>query len=95
MKSSRTPVGVRALRARLSAHLRAVARGEVVTIGDRKRRPVARIVPVERSPEDAVLDRLAARGVVQRGSGKPGGQPPVRPKRKGRLLSDLVLDDRR
>lgn len=95
MKNPETLVGVRALRARLSAHLRAVARGEVVTVGDRKRRPVARLVPIERTPDDTVLDRLAARGVVQRGSGKPGGDPPLRPRRRGRLVSDLVVDDRR
>ncbi|TMA99256.1 MAG: type II toxin-antitoxin system Phd/YefM family antitoxin, partial [Deltaproteobacteria bacterium] len=50
-------VGVRALRARLSAYLRAVARGQTVTIGDRRRRPVARLVPVERSPDGEHLDR--------------------------------------
>ena len=94
MKGPRTLVGMRALRAKLSAHLRAVARGETVTISDRKRRPVARLVPVERNPDDDVLDRLAQRGVLQQGAGRPGGQPPVRPKRKGRLVSDLVIDDR-
>jgi prevent-host-death family protein len=86
---------MRELRAKLSAHLRAVARGEIVTINDRRRRPVARLVPVDQHPEVAALDRLAARGVLQRGTGKPGGQPPVRPKRKGRLVSDLVIEDRR
>jgi len=95
MKSSRTPVGTRALRAQLSAHLRAVARGEVVTISDRKRRPVARLVPVEHQREDEVLERLAGQGVLQRGTGKPGQRPAVRPKRKGRLVSDLVVEDRR
>jgi prevent-host-death family protein len=95
MKGSGTLVGVRALREKLSAHLRAVARGEIVTISDRKRRPVARLVPVDRNPEDDVLDRLAARGALQRGAGKPGGQPPVRPKRKGRSVSDFVIEDRR
>jgi len=95
MASSDAVIGVRALRAKLSAHLRAVARGQVVTIHDRRRRSIARLVPVELSPEDELLDRLAARGAVQRGVGKPGAQPPVRPRRKRPLVSDLVVADRR
>jgi prevent-host-death family protein len=90
-----TIIGVRTLRARLSAHLRAVARGESVIIGDRRRRPVARLVPVERSPDDAALERLAARGALQRGVGKPGAAPPIKPRRKGGLVSDIVIRDRR
>ena len=90
-----TIIGVRALRAKLSAHLRAVAQGHVVTIGDRRRQPVARLVPMERSADDEMLDRLATRGAVQRGSGKPGSYPPVQPKRGGRSVSDMVIEDRR
>lgn len=89
-----TVVGVRALRARLTAYLRAVANGETVTVGDRRRRPVARLVPVERSADDEVLDRLAAGCLIQRGTGKPGRVPPVRPRGRGRLVSDIVLDER-
>lgn len=95
MKQPETVIGVRALRAQLSAHLRAVARGQTITIGDRRRRPVARLVPFERTPEEEILDRLAARGAVQRGVGKPGAAPPVEPRRKGRLVSDIVIEDRR
>ncbi len=40
-------VGVRDLRARLSAYLRSVSRGASITIGNRRRQPVARLVPVE------------------------------------------------
>jgi len=94
MKRADHTVGVRELRARLSAYLRAVARGETVTIGDRSRRPVARIVPVKQSPEAATLDRLAASGVVQRGRGKPGRAARVRPRRAKRQVSDLVREDR-
>jgi prevent-host-death family protein len=94
MKPRGTIVGVRALRARLSAYLRAVARGETVTVGDRRRRPVARLVPIERSRDDDALERLAAGGVVQRGTGKPGRLPPVRPKRGRHLVSDIVIEDR-
>jgi prevent-host-death family protein len=95
MRKFETVIGVRALRAKLSAHLRAVAHGHTITVGDRRRQPLARLVPVERSSEDEVLDRLAARGTIQRGAGKPGAHPPVRPKRRGRLVSDIVIEDRR
>ena len=87
-------VGVRELRTRLSAYLRAVSRGATVTIGDRRRQPIARLVPVTRSADQDILDRLAAQGTLQRGSGKPGRGPRVHPRARGRLLSDLVIEDR-
>ena len=87
-------VGVRQLRARLSAYLREVSRGATVTIGNRRREPVARLVPAARSPDEAVLDRLAARGVIERGVGKPGHAPWVRARPTARLLSDIVVEDR-
>jgi len=88
-------VGVRELRARLSAYLRAVSRGATVTVGNRRRAPVARLVPVHRSRDTELLDRLAARGVLQRGVGKPGNAARVKPRRGRRLLSDIVRQDRR
>jgi antitoxin (DNA-binding transcriptional repressor) of toxin-antitoxin stability system len=87
-------VGVRALRTRLSAYLRDVAQGHTVTIGDRRRRPIARLVPVIRSSDEAALDRLAEEGVVHRGIGKPGRRPRVKSRRRGTLVSDIVLADR-
>jgi hypothetical protein len=50
---------------------------------------------VARSPEAELLDRLAARGLLQRGVGKPGNAPRVQARRRGRLLSDIVAEDRR
>lgn len=88
-------VGVREFRARLSAYLRAAAAGATITVGDRRRRPLARLVPVTRSADDEGLDRLAAEGVLQRGQGKPGSGRPVKPRPKARLLSDVVIEQRR
>jgi prevent-host-death family protein len=88
-------VGVRQLRARLSAYLRDVARGQTITIGNRQRRPVARLVPVTRSTDSELLDRLAERGGLQRGAGKPGRRARVKPRKARRLLSDIVREDRR
>jgi prevent-host-death family protein len=94
MEAREPVVGVRALRARLSAYLREVMQGSVVTVGDRRRRPVARLVPINRSEDRDVLERLAARGVLQRGVGKPGRAPRVKPRPGSRRVSDLIVEDR-
>ena len=94
MKQTDTIVGVRELRARLSAYLRAVAQGKTVTIGDRRRQPVARLVPIVRSGDEEVLERLAAHGTIQRGTGKPGRKPRVASRSRARLVSDMVIEDR-
>jgi prevent-host-death family protein len=88
-------IGVRELRARLSAYLHAVSRGATITVGNRRREPVARLVPVARSHDGEVLDRLAARGVLQRGVGKPGAARRLKARAGRRLLSDIVIEDRR
>jgi prevent-host-death family protein len=95
MKRVERTVGVRELRAHLSAYLRAVARGETVTIGDRSRRPVARLVPAQETASREALERLAASGVVQRGVGKPGRSLRVKARPGRRPVSDLVREDRR
>ena len=94
MKPERV-VGVRELRAKLSAYLRAVSRGTTVTVGDRRRAPVARLVPVARSPEAELLDRLAAHELLQKSVGKPSNAPRVEARRRSRQLSDIVAEDRR
>ena len=88
-------IGVRDLRARLSAYLRSVSNGASITIRDRRRRPVARLVPVSRSPEGELLDRLADQGFLRRGVGKPGHGRRVKSRSRRRLLSDIVVEDRR
>jgi prevent-host-death family protein len=97
MKPDRTDpiVGVRELRARLSQYLRDVARGRSVTVGDRRRRPIARLVPIARSKEEEILDDLAARGILRRATGKliPGRR--VKPRGTGKSAADMVIEDRR
>jgi prevent-host-death family protein len=95
MSKLKNTVGVREVRARMSEYLRAVAHGESITIADRRRKPIARLVPVESNPAREALRSLASQGVVTLGVGKPGQKPPIRLRRKGRLLSDMVLEDRR
>jgi len=88
-------VGVRDLRARLSAFLRSVSNGTTIIIRDRRRRPVARLVPVSQSPEIELLDRLAEQGFLRRGAGKPGQGELVKSRRGRRFVSDIVVEDRR
>ena len=90
-----TIVGVRELRAGLSAYLRAVSGGAAITVGDRRRRPLARLVPAAPTPDQEALERLASRGVVQRGVGKPGAAPRRRPRLRRRQVPDIVIEDRR
>ena len=94
MKRSENVVGVRELRTRLSAYLRAVRQGKTITIGDRQRRPVARLVPIARSPDEELLAGLAEGGLLQRGVGKPSGKPTVSSRSTKRLLSEIVAQDR-
>ena len=88
-------VGVREVRARMSAYLRAVAHGESITIADRRKKPIARLVPMETNPEREALRRLASLGAITLGVGRPGRNPPMKLRRKGRLVSDMVIEDRR
>jgi prevent-host-death family protein len=88
-------VNVRDLRAHLSRYLRDVAAGEIVTIGSRGRRPIARLVPVEDDPEREKLSELAEAGVIKLGAGKPGSHRPVRSRRSRRTVAEIVIEDRR
>ena len=69
--------------------------GESITIADRRKKPIARLVPAETNPEREALRRLASLGAITLGVGRPGRNPPMRLRRKGRLVSDMVIEDRR
>jgi len=62
-------VGIAAFKARLSAYLRGVRRGEAITLYDRNM-PVARVVPVE--PEGGAGGGGRGAGCVGGGVGKDG-----------------------
>jgi prevent-host-death family protein len=84
-------VGVRELKARLSAHLELVAKGEVITVTSRGRR-VAQIVPV---PGRDRLERGIAEGWVTRLADRPP-EPVVRqrPLPGTPTTTELISDDR-
>jgi len=93
-------IGVRDLKARLSAHLRKVQEGTALVITSRGR-PVARLIPAAEPgaglPPPDVEERvweLAAQGVLA-WSGQPFRAPaPVASNAGTGTLSDLVIEDR-
>lgn len=63
--------GVREVKNRLSEYLRRVKQGEIIYITERNV-PVAKIVPVEESVKEEVLD-MVERGLASWDGGKPAG----------------------
>jgi prevent-host-death family protein len=86
-------IGVRELKARLSACLRRVRGGQRLTVTDRGR-AVATLAPVESPATPDWLDSLMSAGVVQWAGGKPEGLPRRIPSR-GKRASRMVMEDRR
>jgi prevent-host-death family protein len=78
-------VGVRDLKNRLSHHLKRVRAGARLTVTERGR-PIATLAPVEH--------KMVAEGRAHWNGGKPTGSknPPVN---RGKLGSDMVIEDRR
>ena len=86
-------VGVRELKNRLSRYLKRVQGGEEILVTERGR-SVARIVPVKASNLKRALEPLLREGAVQWSGGKPRGAS-RRPVIRGRMLSEMVVEDRR
>lgn len=85
-------VGVRELKNSLSGHLRRVRAGEHILVTDRGR-PIARLVPPDLPPGVVRLIR-EGRLIPPRAGGRM--PRPVIPYRRGsKLLSDVVIEQRR
>jgi prevent-host-death family protein len=85
-------VGVRELKANLSACLRHVKAGDTIVISERGK-PIGRIYPIEISLEDRLLEGVR----LQHWSwnGRAWRPSPARVKSRGKaLVSDLLLEDR-
>lgn len=89
---SATTVGVRELKARLSAYLRQVKAGGTVVIVERGV-PVGRIVPVNASIE-ARAKKLIEAGLVAWSGRRLAPAAPVACTRGGRTVADLLLEER-
>lgn len=99
-----TPVAqtitTRALKANLKACLDRVRAGESLIIVDRGK-PIAFMVPVPPRPQTAeevhaALERMAAKGLVTVGRGRPLSKyQPVRIQGSDTLTSEMVIEDRK
>jgi prevent-host-death family protein len=88
-----TPIGVRELKATLSACLARVQAGERLTVTDRGR-PIATIVPVDEPPWPGWVRTLVGERRAHWAGGRPKGLARPAPAR-GRSAADMVLEDRR
>ena len=86
-------IGVRQLKAELSAQLRRVEAGESLVVTDRGR-PIATLSPIVKTDAPAWMMTLIAEGRATWGGGKPAGLAKRIPSR-GKLASVMVLEDRR
>jgi prevent-host-death family protein len=85
-------VGVRELKAKLSAVLREVQSGQAILITEHGR-PVGRIVPAEIPIEETLVE--GARRGLWAWSGRKWQPPEPKLRSRGKaLVSDLLLDDR-
>jgi prevent-host-death family protein len=84
-------IGLREANQQFARVIRAVRRGESVTLLDRDR-PIAVITPLR--SRTSMIERLAAEGLLI-AAPKPGLLPPCRPVHVGGGLSRAVSEDRR
>jgi prevent-host-death family protein len=87
-----TTVGIRELKARLSAYIRQIKAGSTLTITERGT-PVGRIVPLSPTVE-ARVQRLVEAGLIAWSGRKLTPLAPVARARGQRTVSDLLLEDR-
>ena len=89
-------VSIRDLKSHLSAHLRRLERGEMITV-TRRGKPVAVISPPEAGDDELTrrIRDLQARGLVRWSGGKPKGMNPrIKLIGDGPTVSEMVLADR-
>ena len=87
-------VGIAALRNRLTAVLRRVAKGEGIIVTKRGR-PMAIISKAPQMTGDATIDALLLEGVAHWAGGKPRGSARPVKLRKGPSIADTVIEGRR
>ncbi len=85
-------VGIRQLKAELSAYLRKIKAGNTVVITERGK-PVGRIAPVQPSPEERLEPLILSGFLSWNGKKFPSRVPTVKTGRK-KTMADLVLENR-
>ena len=88
-------VSVRDLKTHLSEWLGRVQAGEVVEVTSH-RKPIARITAVNsaESTSSSPLQKAIDAGLISWNAQKPNLPPPVKLRGKGKLLSEIVIEDR-
>jgi prevent-host-death family protein len=86
-------VGVRDLKNRLSHHLKRVRAGARLTVTERGK-PIATLARIEEEDGHAWLHKMVAEGRAHWGGGKPQGSKNP-PQNRGKLGSDMIIEDRR
>ncbi|MEB3194624.1 MAG: type II toxin-antitoxin system prevent-host-death family antitoxin, partial [Cyanobacteriota bacterium] len=88
-------VSVRDLKTHLSEWLGRVQAGEVVEVTS-YRKPIARITAVNsaESTSSSSLQKAIDAGWISWNGQKPNMPPPVKLRGKGKLLSEIVIEDR-
>lgn len=89
-----THVGVRALKAQLSEHLRRAQAGERILVTDRGA-VIATLGPAETPKTVDWALKMVAEGKARWNGGTPLGMNPRIPHRRGKLASKMVIEDRR
>ena len=87
-------VGIRELKANLSRHLKRVRSGARLVVTERGR-AIATIQPIQTPGDVDWAHALVAAGRAQWSGGKPKGATPLPPIRRGKSVSDAVIEDRR
>ena len=87
-------VGIRELKANLSRYLKRVRSGARLVVTERGR-AIASIQPMQTPGDVDWAHALVAAGRAQWNGGKPEGATPPAPIRRGKSVSDAVVQDRR
>lgn len=91
-----TTAGIRELKNHLSAYLRRVKAGETITITDRGT-PIGQIVPTgsDRRRVEEKLQALREAGLAEWSGQKLQPRDPIAEVHGDRMVSDMLLEDRR
>jgi prevent-host-death family protein len=86
-------VGTRELRSKFSEYMRRVKKGETIIVTERGK-AVARFMPASQSVEERIWAMVDA-GLADWNGKKPKPYKPKIVNRTGKLMSDIVVEDRR
>jgi len=86
-------VGTRELKSKLSEYLRRVKKGETIIVTERGK-IVAQLGPAKQSVEERIWAMVDA-GLADWNGKKPKHYQPKIVNRTGKLMSDIVIEDRR